>query len=60
MQTFFLAPTGFNAGLTSVTLGAIRSLEQAGLRVASSSPSPRTPRTAKPSAPPTSPRPSAA
>ncbi|UTH74543.1 AAA family ATPase [Chromobacterium sp. IIBBL 290-4] len=33
MQTFFLAPTGFNAGLTSVTLGAIRSLEQAGLRV---------------------------
>ncbi|OWY38363.1 phosphate acetyltransferase [Xenophilus sp. AP218F] len=33
MQTFFLAPTGFNAGLTSVSLGAIRSLEQAGLRV---------------------------
>ncbi|POZ60326.1 phosphate acetyltransferase [Chromobacterium alticapitis] len=33
MQTFFLAPTGFNAGLTSVSLGAVRSLEQAGLRV---------------------------
>ncbi|AUH52011.1 phosphate acetyltransferase [Chromobacterium sp. ATCC 53434] len=33
MQTFFLAPTGFNSGLTSVSLGAIRSLEQAGLRV---------------------------
>ncbi|AXT47515.1 MULTISPECIES: phosphate acetyltransferase [Chromobacterium] len=33
MQTFFLAPIGFNAGLTSVALGAIHSLEQAGLRV---------------------------
>ncbi|MDF0605946.1 phosphate acetyltransferase [Neisseriaceae bacterium TC5R-5] len=33
MHTFFLAPTGFNVGLTSVALGTIRSLEQAGLRV---------------------------
>lgn len=33
MQTFFLAPIGFNAGLTSVSLGMVRALEQAGLSV---------------------------
>ena len=33
MQTFFLAPLGFDAGLTSVALGMIRALEQAGLRI---------------------------
>lgn len=33
MHTFFLAPIGFDAGLTSVALGMIRALEQAGLRV---------------------------
>ena len=33
MQTFFLAPLGVDAGLTSVALGMIRALEQAGLRV---------------------------
>ena len=33
MQTLFLAPIGFNAGLTSVSLGMVRSLEQAGLSV---------------------------
>ena len=33
MHTFFLAPTGFDAGLTSVALGMIRALEQSGLRV---------------------------
>ncbi|CUA86315.1 phosphotransacetylase [Gulbenkiania indica] len=33
MQTFFLAPTGFEAGLTSVSLGLVRALEQAGLKV---------------------------
>jgi len=33
MHTFFLAPIGFDAGLTSVSLGMIRTLEQAGLSV---------------------------
>jgi len=33
MHTFFLAPIGFDAGLTSVSLGMIRALEQAGLSV---------------------------
>ncbi|MBV8647189.1 phosphate acetyltransferase [Paludibacterium sp.] len=33
MHTFFLAPIGFDVGLTSVSLGMIRSLEQAGLSV---------------------------
>ncbi len=33
MQTLFLAPTGFDAGLTSITLGLIRALQQSGLRV---------------------------
>ena len=33
MQTFFLAPTGFDAGVTSVSLGLVRSLQQAGLSV---------------------------
>lgn len=33
MHTFFIAPTGFGVGLTSISLGLIRSLQQAGLRV---------------------------
>lgn len=33
MHTFFLAPTGFGVGLTSVSLGLIRALERSGLRV---------------------------
>lgn len=33
MKTLFLAPTGTNAGLTSVSLGLLRSLELAGLKV---------------------------
>lgn len=33
MHTFFLAPIGFDAGLTSVSLGMVRALEQAGLSV---------------------------
>ena len=33
MHTFFLAPIGFDVGLTSVSLGMIRALEQAGLSV---------------------------
>lgn len=33
MHTFFLAPSGFGVGLTSVSLGLIRALERNGLRV---------------------------
>ena len=33
MHTFFLSPTGFGVGLTSVSLGLIRALERNGLRV---------------------------
>lgn len=33
MHTFFVAPTGFGVGLTSISLGLIRSLERTGLRV---------------------------
>lgn len=33
MQTFLIAPIGFDAGLTSVSLGLIRALEQDGLRI---------------------------
>ena len=33
MHTLFLAPTGFGGGLNSVSLGLIRALEQAGLKV---------------------------
>lgn len=33
MHTFFIAPTGFGVGLTSSSLGLIRALQQAGLRV---------------------------
>ena len=33
MHTFFLAPTGFGVGLTSVSLGLIRALQRSGLRV---------------------------
>lgn len=33
MHTFFLAPIGYNVGLTSVSLGMVRALEQAGLSV---------------------------
>lgn len=33
MQVFFLAPTGFGVGLTSASLGLIRALERAGLKV---------------------------
>ena len=33
MQTFFLAPTRQNVGLTSVALGVVRSLQRQGLRV---------------------------
>lgn len=33
MHTFFIAPTGFGVGLTSISLGLIRALERTGLRV---------------------------
>ncbi|MCJ1885711.1 phosphate acetyltransferase [Pseudomonas sp. LA21] len=33
MHTFFLAPTGFGVGLTSTSLGLIRALQRAGLKV---------------------------
>ncbi len=33
MQTFFIAPTRLNVGLTSVTLGVVRSLQNQGLKV---------------------------
>lgn len=33
MHTLFLAPTGFGGGLNSISLGLIKSLEQAGLKV---------------------------
>ena len=33
MHTFFIAPTGFGVGLTSISLGLIRALQRTGLRV---------------------------
>ncbi|GAB7531759.1 phosphate acetyltransferase [Pseudomonas sp. 3A(2025)] len=33
MQTFFIAPTDFGVGLTSISLGLVRTLEHAGLKV---------------------------
>jgi len=33
MQTFFIAPTDFGVGLTSISLGLVRTLERAGLKV---------------------------
>lgn len=33
MHTFFIAPTGFGVGLTSISLGLIRALERTGLKV---------------------------
>ncbi|HTN31328.1 MAG TPA: AAA family ATPase, partial [Pseudomonas sp.] len=33
MHTLFLAPTGFGGGLNSISLGLIRTLEKAGLKV---------------------------
>ncbi|MGL6040047.1 MAG: AAA family ATPase, partial [Deefgea sp.] len=33
MQTFFIAPTRLNVGLTSVTLGVVRCLQNQGLKV---------------------------
>ncbi|GGY26438.1 phosphate acetyltransferase [Paludibacterium paludis] len=33
MHTFFLAPAGFDSGLTSISLGLVRALAQAGLKV---------------------------
>lgn len=33
MQTFFIAPTDFGVGLTSISLGLVRALERAGLQV---------------------------
>ncbi|MEN0105333.1 MAG: AAA family ATPase, partial [Pseudomonas sp.] len=33
MQTFFLAPSGFGVGLTSISLGMVGALERVGLRV---------------------------
>ncbi|MFF7705896.1 phosphate acetyltransferase [Pseudomonas sp. NPDC007930] len=33
MQTFFLAPTDFGVGLTSISLGLVRALQRAGLQV---------------------------
>lgn len=38
MQTFFLAPTRQNVGLTSVALGVVRALQRQGLRVGFSKP----------------------
>ena len=34
MQTFFIAPTDFGVGLTSISLGLVRTLERAGAPVA--------------------------
>src|SRR5690606_20915762 len=33
MHTFFIAPTGFGVGLTSISLGLVRTLQRAGLKV---------------------------
>lgn len=33
MHTFFIAPTGFGVGLTSISLGLVRALQRAGLKV---------------------------
>ena len=33
MHTFFIAPTGFGVGLTSISLGLVGALERAGLKV---------------------------
>jgi phosphate acetyltransferase len=33
MHTFFIAPTGFGVGLTSISLGLVRALERDGLKV---------------------------
>lgn len=33
MQTFFIAPTDFGVGLTSISLGLVRALERGGLKV---------------------------
>src|SRR5690606_40171052 len=33
MQTFFIAPTDFGVGLTSISLGLVRALERDGLKV---------------------------
>ncbi|OYT96583.1 MAG: phosphate acetyltransferase, partial [Pseudomonas sp. PGPPP3] len=33
MHTFFIVPTGFGVGLTSISLGLVRALELAGLKV---------------------------
>ena len=33
MQTFFIAPTDFGVGLTSISLGLVRTLERGGLKV---------------------------
>ncbi|MBY0444007.1 MAG: AAA family ATPase, partial [Burkholderiales bacterium] len=33
MQTFFVAPTRQNVGLTSVSLGVVRALQHQGLKV---------------------------
>ena len=38
MQTFFLAPTRQNVGLTSVALGLVLALQRQGLRVAFAKP----------------------
>ena len=33
MHTFFIAPTGFGVGLTSISLGLVGALERSGLKV---------------------------
>ncbi len=33
MHNFFIAPTGFGVGLTSICLGMVRALDRAGLKV---------------------------
>ena len=33
MHTFFISPTGFGVGLTSISLGLVGALERAGLKV---------------------------
>ena len=33
MHTFFVVPTGFGVGLTSISLGMVRALERTGLKV---------------------------
>ena len=43
MHTFFVVPTGFGVGLTSISLGLVRALELAGLKVGFCNPTAHSP-----------------